>query len=595
MKRLAMAAVAAAFFWSGNADGAPFLSINDFIIAIDVDAPSSLSDYPDAEPPFSVLDSDPSTKYLNFGETNTGFIVTPFAGSTTVRSMQFTTANDAVDRDPLNWKLYGTNSTILSVDNGTGSAEPWTLIAEADALLPAERITPGPVYQFTNSTAYASYRVLFPTVKNPAGANSMQIADVGLFESTDGMGFSVLGIADDIRAFQLPQLQSRYPVGERPQMVLDDPTGLSPFAAPQSSYPGAEGPGNVVDGTNNKYLNVGDLNTGFIVTPAGGASVLKSFQLTTANDAVDRDPASYELWGTNSPIVSGDNSRGLDEPWTLISSGALALPADRNTLAPLAPVANTLSYSSYKMLFPTLKGPDLTLMQIAEASFFASTDASTADLLNPGDVIKAIDTDPTTTTGLQTKHLNFGEENSGVIITPAAGAKVLTGFQITTANDAEVRDPASYKLYGTNDTIVSADNSLGNLESWTLISEGALTLPTERMTADEIVAVSNTTSYKSYRIVFPTLKDAVAANSMQIAGLQFFDDSVGVDVDLDNDDDVDGNDLLLIQRTNPSLIDEWKAAFGTAAAAVSSVPEPSAALLALSALSFLARRQRRAG
>jgi hypothetical protein len=279
----------------------------------------------------------------------------------------------------------------------------------------------------------------------------------------------------------------------------------------------------------------------------------------------------------------------------MISSGGLALPAERNTLGPTVSVTNTTSYTSYKMLFPTLKGPDLTLMQIAEASFFASSDASTPDLLNPGDFIRAIDSDPTTTTGLQTKYLNFGEENSGAIITPAAGPKVLTSFQITTANDAEARDPASYKLYGTNDTIVDQDNGLGNLENWTLISEGALTLPAARMTAGDVVTVTNTTSYKSYRIVFPTVKDATAANSMQIAGLQFFDSSVAVDVDLDNDGDVDGNDLLLIQRTDTTLIDDWKAAaFGAAVAAVGSVPEPGAGLMALCGLSLLAWRRRSA-
>lgn len=598
MKCSVMAAAAAAlFFWSGHAVGAPFLSINDFIIAIDTDPPISLSSYPTAEPPFSVLDNDPSTKYLNFGITNTGFIVTPFFGASTVRSMQFTTANDAVGRDPLNWKLYGTNSPIVSADNGTGSDEPWTLIAEADALLPDARQTLGPVYSFANSTAYSSYRVLFPTVKNPTGVNSMQIADVGLFDSTDGSGFSVLSIADDIRAFQLPTFQSRYPAGEFPRLVLDDPgvNTVNPLVT-QSNYPAAESPANVVDGTNAKYLNGGDLNSGFIVTPAGGASVLQSFQLTTANDVPDRDPASFELWGTNSPIVSANNSFGLGEPWTMISSGAVELPAERNTLGPIVPVANTQSYTSYKMIFPTLKGPNLTLMQIAEASFFASADASTPDLLNPGDFILAIDAD--TISGLQTKYLNFGKENSGVIITPAAGAKIISGFQITTANDAESRDPASYQLYGTNDAIVSPDNSQGNLESWTLISSGELALPVERMTAGEIVPVTNTTSYTSYKLVFPTIRDTAAANadSMQIAGLQFFDDSVGVDVDLDNDGDVDGNDLLLIQRTAPSLINDWKAAaFASAKAAAGSVPEPSAGLMAWSALGLLAWRRRRAG
>ena len=55
-----------------------------------------------------------------------------------------------------------------------------------------------------------------------------------------------------------------------------------------------------------------------------------------------------------------------------------------------------------------------------------------------------------------------------------------------------------------------------------------------------------------------------------------------VDVDLDDDGDVDGTDFLLIQRTDPSLIPDWEAAYpgnSVALSTVRSVPEPSTALL----------------
>lgn len=51
-----------------------------------------------------------------------------------------------------------------------------------------------------------------------------------------------------------------------------------------------------------------------------------------------------------------------------------------------------------------------------------------------------------------------------------------------------------------------------------------------------------------------------------------------VDVDLDNDGDVDGRDFLLIQRTNPALISEWQAQYGSASpvnAFTGAVPEPA--------------------
>ena len=80
-----------------------------------------------------------------------------------------------------------------------------------------------------------------------------------------------------------------------------------------------------------KYLNFGKENSGFIVTPAFGAAAVKAFQITTANDATNRDPASWELYGTNDPILSFNNSTGGDESWTLVDSGTLDLPGERLT------------------------------------------------------------------------------------------------------------------------------------------------------------------------------------------------------------------------------------------------------------------------
>ena len=306
-------------------------------------------------------------------------------------------------------------------------------------------------------------------------------------------------------------------------------------AGSQSNYPIFEGPSNVVDGTAGKYLNFAGAGSGFIVTPAVGSSIVQSFQLTTANDFSGRDPSSFELWGTNDAIVSADNSAGLDENWTLIDFGALALnPAERDTPQTPVAVSNGASYSSYKMLFPSVGTPGFE-MQIGEASFYASNDGSGVDLLNAGDPTLAIhfgpesnypggegpaqllDSDP------NTKYLNFGKANSGFIVTPAAGATTISGFEITTANDAEERDPALWRLLGTNDPISTQDNAATFGESWTLIDQGSLGLPADRQTASGLIAVNNTQgAFTSYRMEFPALKDEGIANSMQIADVQFF-------------------------------------------------------------------------
>jgi hypothetical protein len=140
-----------------------------------------------------------------------------------------------------------------------------------------------------------------------------------------------------------------------------------------SGYPGGENPPNAIDNTiGAKYLNTGGPNSGFIVTPSNNPLnyAVDSFTITTANDTPGRDPSSYALYGTNATILSTDNSSGAGEPWTLISSGVLSLPAARNTIGPTISFANLIHYSSFRMVFPTLGGEPL--MQFAEIQFGAS-------------------------------------------------------------------------------------------------------------------------------------------------------------------------------------------------------------------------------
>ncbi len=150
-----------------------------------------------------------------------------------------------------------------------------------------------------------------------------------------------------------------------------------------NNWPAGEPPANAIDGLSNtgtassKYLNFARTNTGFIVTPTLGSSIVTSITLYTANDSENRDPASYELWGTNSIVGGGTTPMAT---FTLISSGGLALPAGRNGAVngtndlddfQTVAFANTTAYSSYLLLFPTVKdiGSTANSMQIAEVQF----------------------------------------------------------------------------------------------------------------------------------------------------------------------------------------------------------------------------------
>jgi hypothetical protein len=306
-----------------------------------------------------------------------------------------------------------------------------------------------------------------------------------------------------------------------------------------SSYPAAENPTNILD--NNpatKYLNGGGSGSGFIVTlPA--AMPVGSFIMTTANDAATRDPANWELYGTNDPIKSLDNTAGIAENWTLIAKGDANLPDTRLTVGPVISFESFEVYTSFKMLFPKTKGSNL--MQIADVAFYPLPDGQGPNLLVVGTRIlaveqgwqsnypaaeapaKCIDGNP------ETKYLNFGKENSGFIVTPLIGPSTLDSFQITTANDSPERDPVVWMVYGTNDAITSVDNSDGRAENWTLICGGTLALPAERKVAGPIYVIANQAEpYTSYKTVFQTVKNAASTNSMQIADIQFFGTPVPV-------------------------------------------------------------------
>ncbi|MCX5638343.1 MAG: PEP-CTERM sorting domain-containing protein [Planctomycetota bacterium] len=168
------------------------LTSTDPIIAVEVGWNSS---YPAAEKPSNAIDQTLDTKYLNFGKTNSGFIVTPAIGPSTLDSFQITTAGDATERDPVVWMLYGTNDAITSADNSAGVNETWTLICAGTMFLPEDRLTLGPVYQIANQDqSYTSYKMFFPTVRDEGAANSMQIDEIQFYGIPEPATVALFGL-----------------------------------------------------------------------------------------------------------------------------------------------------------------------------------------------------------------------------------------------------------------------------------------------------------------------------------------------------------------------------------------------------------------
>lgn len=329
----------------------PLLQPADAILAIDVDPPSSRSGYPPFFSPQNVGDGNPGSTYANVGKRNTGFVTTlGFPTPQPVRSMVLTTGIGDPAGDPVSWALFGTNQPVVSPDNSDGSLENWEFISGGTVNLPLERGAAGQPLTFDNSVPYSDYRIVFPNIRNFRAAQAMQIGDVGLFPEPGGQGPNLMQMfgSAPLRAIQLPTPEADSPPNAGPRNQLD----RAPYT---------------------KYHNLGGENAGFIVTPSGGPSIVNSFMITTANDAPQRDPAAWQLFGTNDVIVSQDFSQGVAENWTLIGAGTVKLPDERFEAGPLVPVDNMTPYTSYRLVFPSLKGsslPSTDSVQIGDLQFY---------------------------------------------------------------------------------------------------------------------------------------------------------------------------------------------------------------------------------
>ena len=146
-------------------------------------------------------------------------------------------------------------------------------------------------------------------------------------------------------------------VGEAPDLISDLEDVTNPgdtVTASSSNSPGAEQAPNAIDNNpNTKYLNFDKADTGLTISTAG--SIVTGLGLTSANDAPERDPATFVLSGS----VDGVN-------FTEIASGdvpAFGARFERQEVS----FANDTAYNTYKLIFPTVVNPDAAnSMQIAE-------------------------------------------------------------------------------------------------------------------------------------------------------------------------------------------------------------------------------------
>jgi hypothetical protein len=142
---------------------------------------------------------------------------------------------------------------------------------------------------------------------------------------------------------------------ERVYNVLSIKDAIIPTSA---NSPPAEQAPNVLDQDSaTKYLNFDKLNTGFTVTPKIGATIITGITLTSANDAPERDPASYVIEGSNSGRI-----------FAVIAKGTVPKFKDRFIRQTFS-FANGTPYTIYRVTFPTVyDASTANSMQIADVA-----------------------------------------------------------------------------------------------------------------------------------------------------------------------------------------------------------------------------------
>jgi hypothetical protein len=293
---------------------------------------------------------------------------------------------------------------------------------------------------------------------------------------------------------------------------------------------------------------------GFSTTPINGSNGIinsESFPINVYSGDGGQGVSQYPNAGTvnayggsylsTSPVSVTGGTMGIDLSFNGGSSVTETLTQGTNTYS------TTYSVPAYQSVlgggntayvgFTGATGGLNAGQQISDFQFTptGSQVPKTINIFHPGDVVAGIQTsggsanspsaEPAPSavdSNAQSKYLNFNQVGAGIFEMPAIGATVANGLVLTSANDSPERDPASYEVWGTNDPNNSDINPVVNnnwQSSYTLISSGAVPTFAGRF-SEQFIPFTNTGSYTSYVVDFPSVANPSAANSMQIADIQ---------------------------------------------------------------------------
>lgn len=135
---------------------------------------------------------------------------------------------------------------------------------------------------------------------------------------------------------------------------------------------------------------------------------------------------------------------------------------------------------------------------------------------------------------VNTKLLDFDEnDGTGFTVNLGGASKIATSIEITTANDAEGRDPQDFEVLGSNDGVV-----------FTSIATDVIPCISTRFFA-RTFSFTNSTSYSYYRINFTDNECNSGEGIIQVAEVQLFEPNLGI-----NDNLLNKNEFSIFPNSN---------------------------------------------
>jgi hypothetical protein len=201
----------------------------------------------------------------------------------------------------------------------------------------------------------------------------------------------------------------------------------------------------------------------------------------------------------------------------VFGSGNVATPKQTNTTRQsytiAVPMYDLIPGSNYQ--FHVVASNRLGLIVGSTVNFTTLADVSGIEASVPGDTIAATSANsPVTQTApnaidnnVTNKYLNFDKLNTGFTVT-LSGNLPVRAITLISAEDAPERDPSSFVIEGSSNGVV-----------FTRIASNAVPpFPTRHFI--QSFALPGTNDFNVYRVLFPTVSNAVTANSMQIAEVE---------------------------------------------------------------------------